>query len=103
MGGRGVEEAAGEHDLLRARAPDDVDQPLGTTPARDGSQSRLGQPEARVVGQHAKVGGERQLQPTAERVATEHGDHGLAQAHETLEHGVAERRPRPPHLDGAER
>ena len=60
---------AAQHHVLGARQADQPHEPLGAAGARDHPERDLGQRELHVVGRHAEVAGQRELQPDAEAVA----------------------------------
>ena len=82
---RGIEPAAEEDHLLRARLADDAPEPLRAAGARDDAERRLGQPELHVRRGDAQIADERELETAAERDAVERGDHGLRRPIERTE------------------
>ena len=70
----GADAPAGQADLGGARVPDEVDEALGAAEVGDDAERRLGHHEARVVGEDADVGAERELESAADRVPLHGGD-----------------------------
>ena len=71
---RGVDAAAGEHQLHGALLADHARQPLRAAAARDDPEQDLGLAELGRLGGHDHVAGERELAAAAERVARHRGD-----------------------------
>src|SRR5262245_41364 len=60
---RRADEAAGEHDVLGPRGPDEPGQPLGPAGPGDDAEEYLGLAEAGALAGHPEVGAQRQVRP----------------------------------------
>ena len=84
----GLDEPAGEDQVLGAARADQAGQPLGAAHARDHAEQHLGLAEGGVVGGEAYVGAEGQLAATAEGVAGDGRDHRLGDPGHRLHAGL---------------
>ena len=73
----GLDEPAGEDQVLGPARADQAGQPLGAAGARDDAEQHLGLAERGVVGGDPDVGAQRELAAAAERVAGDRRDDGL--------------------------
>ena len=88
----GVDGAAGQDHVQRARLADHARQPLRAAVTGDEPELDLGQAHLRVARGEAERARERQLEPAAERVAVDDRDRRHRQALELRERRLAELR-----------
>ena len=86
----GPDLAPAPDDLLGPRRPDQAGQPLGAAAAGEDPEQDLREADPRGVAGDAQVARERDLEPAAERVATDRGDHRPRDRRERVD-GAAER------------